>query len=85
MTFEQKAKNDDETGNLEAVITELKPFTTYAVYIQAYTLSSASHSAMTQVETFTTNPWGKFIYSDAVSSITFISIILRSGFYWLWH
>ncbi|KAK3802519.1 hypothetical protein RRG08_033179 [Elysia crispata] len=57
MTFEQKAKNDDETGNLEAVITELKPFTTYAVYIQAYTLSSASHSAMTQVETFTTNPW----------------------------
>ncbi|GFS00360.1 tyrosine-protein kinase receptor [Elysia marginata] len=59
MTME-KTLTEDEMGKdkeLQATISELKPFTTYAVYIQAYTLSTASHQGMTQVETFTTNPW----------------------------
>ncbi|GFO40985.1 tyrosine-protein kinase receptor [Plakobranchus ocellatus] len=56
MTIEISA-NEDATKNVHAEIGELKPFTNYAVYVQAYTLSTASHSAMTQVKTFTTNPF----------------------------
>ncbi|CAG5127642.1 unnamed protein product, partial [Candidula unifasciata] len=36
---------------------DLKAYTTYAVYIQAYVLPTATHSAVTNVETFITDPF----------------------------
>ncbi|BFZ01768.1 hypothetical protein BsWGS_04807 [Bradybaena similaris] len=55
MTTEQPSMSDLNPYQTYA-LEDLKAYTTYAVYIQAYTLLTATHSAVTNVETFITSP-----------------------------
>lgn len=55
MTTEQPSVSDLNPYQTYA-LEDLKAYTKYAVYIQAYTLVTATHSAVTNVETFITSP-----------------------------
>ncbi|KAH9503303.1 hypothetical protein Btru_068698 [Bulinus truncatus] len=56
MTREYPPVDGPDTFQL-GLLRELKPFTPYAVYVQAYTVTTATHSAMTDVITFKTLPF----------------------------
>nr|Q25410.1 RecName: Full=Putative molluscan insulin-related peptide(s) receptor; Contains: RecName: Full=Putative molluscan insulin-related peptide(s) receptor alpha chain; Contains: RecName: Full=Putative molluscan insulin-related peptide(s) receptor beta chain; Flags: Precursor [Lymnaea stagnalis]CAA59353.1 putative receptor for molluscan insulin-related peptide(s) [Lymnaea stagnalis] len=66
MTREYAPKEGPEADQI-GMLYDLKPFTTYAVYIQAYTVSTATHAAMTNILTFTTYPFHPSEPTDLVA------------------
>lgn len=63
MTTEQPPAGDLEPYQTYA-LKDLNAYSTYAIYVQAYTLPTATHSAMTSVVTVTTNPYCKQVLFD---------------------
>lgn len=52
-------ENDNNTHH-EHLITNLKPFTQYALYIKTYTINTANKGAQSDIKYFTTKPDSKY-------------------------